>query len=60
MEFFYKKKVDLDEENNFTIDISKDHNIDMQHFNAGEEYLISNLELVPTEVDLQNGKTLKK
>ena len=60
MEFFYKKKVDLDEENNFTIDISKDHNIDRQHFNADEEYLISNLELVPTEVDLQNGKTLKK
>ena len=41
MEFFYNKEVELNEENNFTIDISKNNNIDGQRFNAGEEYLIS-------------------
>ena len=52
MEFFYKKEVDLDEENHFTIDISKDNNVDRQRFNAGEEYLILGLELLPARVDL--------
>ena len=52
MEFIYKNEADLNEENNFTINISNDNNINGQHFNAGEEYVISGLELVPQEVDL--------
>ena len=52
MEFFYKKEADLDKENNFTIDISNNNNIDGQHFNAGEKYVILGLELVPQEADL--------
>ena len=52
MEFIYKNEADLNEENNFTINISNDNNINGQHFNAGEEYVISGLELVPQEVEL--------
>ena len=59
MEFLYKKEVDLDEENNFTIDISKDNNVDGQRFNAGED-LISGLELLPTEVDLTKWEDFEK
>ena len=51
MEFFYKKEADLDKENNFTIDISNNNNIDGQHFNPEEKYVILGLELVPQEVD---------
>ena len=60
MEFFYKKEVDLDEENNFAVDISKDNNVGGQRFNAGEEYLISGLELLPTEVDLTRWEDFKE
>ena len=52
MEFFYKKEADLDKENNFTIDISNNNNLDGQHFNPGGKYVILGLELVPQEVDL--------
>ena len=60
MEIFYRKEVDLDEENNFTLDISKDNNIEGKHFNVGEEYVISNLELISTEVDLTKWGDFKK
>ena len=60
MEFFYRKEVNLDEKNNFNLDISKDNNVEGQHFNAGEEYVISNLELIPTEVDLTKWKDFDK
>ena len=60
MEFFYKKEVELNEKNNFTIDILKDNNVNGQRFNAGEEYLMSGLELLPTEVDLTKWEVFKK
>ena len=47
MEFFYRKKTNLNEENNFTHNISKDNNVEGQHFID-----ISNLELILTDVDL--------
>ena len=40
MKFFYRKETNLD------------NNVEGQHFNAGEEHVISNLELIPREVDL--------
>ena len=60
MEFFYRKEVDLDEKNNFTLNILRDNNVEEQRFIAGKEYVISNLELIPTEVDLTKWKDFKK
>ena len=60
MKFFYRKEVDLDEENNFTLDISKNNNVVGQHFKSGEEYVITNLELVPKEVDLTKWENFEK
>ena len=51
MEFFYKKEIDLDKENNFNIDLLKSNTVEGQKFTSGEEYVISVLELKPTEVD---------
>ena len=51
MEFFYKKEIDLHKEYNFTIDLLKSNTVEGQKFTRGEEYVISGLELKPTEVD---------
>ena len=48
MEFFYRKEV-VPDEKNIKINISKDNNTEGQRFNAREEYVISNLKLIPTE-----------
>ena len=47
MEFFYNKETDLDEENNFTIELAKNNIVEDQKFVGVEEYLISGLELKP-------------
>ena len=60
MSLFYRKETNLDEENNFTLDILKDNNVEAQHFNDGKEYVISNLELIPTEVDLTRWEVFNK
>ena len=51
MALFYKKEIDLDDENNFTIDLSKSNTVKGQKFTRRGEYVISGLQLKPTEVD---------
>ena len=53
MELFYRKETNLDDENNFTLDTSKDNNVEGQHFIGGDEYVIPNLGLILTEVDIR-------
>ena len=51
MALFYKKEIDLDDENNFTIDLSKSNTVKGQKLTRGGEYVISGLQPKPTEVD---------
>ena len=41
MEFIYQKEPNLDEEDTFTIEISKKNNVEKEKFNGGKNYLIS-------------------
>ena len=41
MEFIYQKEPSLNEEDTFTIEISKKNNVEKEKFNGGNNYLIS-------------------
>ena len=45
MEFIYQKELNLDKENNFTIEISEWNNVEKEKFIGGDEYLSSSLDL---------------
>ena len=55
MDVIYYKNADLDEEKNFSIDLTANNEIDGMFFKNEEEYLISGLEIKNQPVDLQNG-----
>ena len=52
MEFIYQKELNLDEENNFTIEISEMNNVEKEKFIGGNEYLISSLDLKLKDEDI--------
>ena len=52
MEFIYQKESNLDRENNFTIEISKKYNVEMEIFIGGDEYLLSSLDLKLKDEDI--------
>ena len=52
MDVIYNKNADLDEENNFSIDLTANNEIDGMFFKNKEEYLISGLEIKKQSVDL--------
>ena len=52
MDVIYYKNADLDEEKNFSIDLTANNEIDGMFFKNEEEYLISGLEIKNQPVDL--------
>ena len=51
MEFIYKKEADLDDQNNFLVDLVPKNEVDGNYFKGKEEYLISGIEIKPEVVD---------
>ena len=49
MEFIYRKESNMENENNFSLNLSRDNHLNF--FNR-DEYVVSGLELIPTEVHL--------
>ena len=47
LEQIYYKEINLDDEENFTMDITKDNAVDKKKFLAGEEYLLSVFSIKP-------------
>ena len=47
LEQIYYKEINLDDEGNFTMDITKDNAVDKKKKLAGEEYLVSGLLIKP-------------
>ena len=47
LEQIYYKEINLDDEGNFTMDITKDDAVDKKKKLAGEEYLVSGLSIKP-------------
>ena len=47
LEQIYYKEINLDDEGNFTMDITKDNAVDKKKKLAGEEYLVSGLSIKP-------------
>ena len=54
LEQIYYKEINLDDEGNFTLDITKDNAVDKKKFLADEEYLVSGILIKPVR---NNGKT---
>ena len=44
LEFILQKEANLDNESNFTVDISEKSNVEKENFFDGDKYLLSNLE----------------
>ena len=51
-DFIYQTESNLDEENNFTIEISKNNNAEKEKFIGGDEYLLSSLDLKLKDEDI--------
>ena len=63
MDVIYSKNGNHNEENNFSIDLTANNEIDGMFFNNKEEYLISELEIKKQPVDLtkwNESSTIKK
>ena len=43
LEHIYYMEINLDDEKNFTVEITKDNVVDKRRFLSGEEYLVSGL-----------------
>ena len=54
LEQIYYREINLDNEGNFTMDITKDNAVDKKKFLPDEEYLISGILIKPVR---NNGKT---
>ena len=54
LEQIYYKEINLDDEGNFTMDITKDNAVDKKKFLADEEYLVSGVLIKPVR---NTGKT---
>ena len=52
MDVIYNKNADLNEENNFSVDLTANNEIDEMFLKNKEEYLISGLEIKKQPVDL--------
>ena len=45
LEFIYQKEVNLDNENNFTVNISEKNKVEKEKFTDGDKYLLLSLDL---------------
>ena len=50
MDFIYYKELNLDNENNYTVNIAENNAVESQKYIGGDEYLISGLDLKPKTV----------
>ena len=60
MQIIYYKRLDLDADNSFTMNISENNAIEGQKFIDGEEYLILGTELRPKTADFTKWKDYDK
>ena len=60
MEIIYYKRLNLDANNNFTMNISENNTVKGQILIGGEEYLISGIELRPKTADFTKWKDYEK
>ena len=60
MEFIYQKESNLEKENNFTIEISEEKNVEKERFIGGNECLLSSLDLKLTEEDITKWTNYKE
>ena len=60
MEILYYKRLDLEADDSFTINISENNTVEGQKFIGGEEYLISGNELRPKMADFTKCKGYDK
>ena len=51
MEFIYKKETDLDDQNNFLVDLAPKNEVAGNFFKSKEEFLISGIEIKPEVVN---------
>ena len=60
MEFIYQKESNLEKENNFTIEISEEKNVEKERFIGGNECLLSSLDLKLKEEDITKWTNYKE
>ena len=58
MDSIYQRQSNLDEENNFTIEISRKSNVEKGKFVSGDEYLLSSLDLKLKDEDMTKWKDI--
>ena len=58
MDSIYQRQSNLDEENNFTIEISRKNNVEKGKFVSEDEYLLSSLDLKLKDEDMTKWKDI--